>query len=66
MKILFLAPINFNSKIKRKLKKKYNINFHYGINKDKLKKIISSYDILITNPDHHIDMIVKFLVLQRN
>ena len=50
MKILFLAPINFNTKIKRKLKEKYNVNFHYGINKDKLKKIISSYDILITNP----------------
>ena len=50
MKILFLAPINFNTNIRRKLKEKYNVNFLYGINKHKLKKIISSYDILITNP----------------
>ena len=50
MKILFLAPINFNIKIKTELKRKYNISFLYGINKDKLKKIISSYDVLVTNP----------------
>jgi len=50
MKILFLAPINFNTKIKRKLKGKYNVNFLYGISKNKLKKVISSYDILVTNP----------------
>ena len=50
MKILFLAPINFNKKIKKKIKQKYNVSFHYGINRNKLKKIISSYDILIANP----------------
>lgn len=50
MKILFLAPINFNIKIKTELKRKYNISFLYRINKDKLKKIISSYDVLVTNP----------------
>lgn len=50
MKILFLAPIDFNTKIKTELKRKYNISFLYGINKSKLKKIISSYDVLITNP----------------
>ena len=39
MKILFLAPIDFNTKIKTELKRKYNISFLYGINKSKLKKL---------------------------
>jgi D-3-phosphoglycerate dehydrogenase / 2-oxoglutarate reductase len=50
MKILFLAPIDFNKKIKKKLKDKYDVSFFYGIDKNKLIKIISKYDILITNP----------------
>ena len=50
MKVLFLAPINFNYDIKKKLKREFKIDFLYGLKKNKLIKIIPKYHVLITNP----------------